>query len=59
MQPFKRDFKEVVKTLGKSAQFTPYYVVYNGDSYGCTGVSAHAHAVDTFWCDLFCLSWGE
>ncbi|CAM9555071.1 unnamed protein product [Pylaiella littoralis] len=35
--PFKRDFKEVVKTLGKSAQFTPFYVVYNGGSYGCTG----------------------
>eukprot|EP00752_Nemacystus_decipiens_P010339 g9211.t1 len=38
--PFKRDFKEVVKTLGKHAQFTPYYVVYNGDSYGCTGTGA-------------------
>eukprot|EP00903_Cladosiphon_okamuranus_P010383 g9822.t1 len=37
--PFKRDFKEVVKTLGKHAQFTPYYVVYNGNSYGCTGAS--------------------
>ncbi|CAN0096518.1 unnamed protein product, partial [Laminaria digitata] len=35
--PFKRDFKEIVKTLGKSAQFTPFYVVYNGASYGCTG----------------------
>lgn len=30
----------MVKTLGKHAQFTPYYVVYNGNSYGCTGVSA-------------------
>ncbi|CAM9641495.1 unnamed protein product [Ectocarpus fasciculatus] len=39
--PFKRDFKEVVKTLGKNAQFTPYYVVYNGDSYGCTGGGAN------------------
>ena len=25
--------------MGKSAQFTPFYVVYNGESYGCTGVS--------------------
>ena len=37
-KPFKRDFKEIVKTLGTSAQFTPFYVVYNGASYGCTGV---------------------
>ena len=37
-KPFKRDFKNIVKTLGKSAQFTPFYVVYNGASYGCTGV---------------------
>ena len=44
IQPFKRDFKEVVKTLGKHAQFTPYYVVYNGNSYGCTGVSSNASA---------------
>lgn len=41
-QPFKRDFKDVVKMLGASAQFTPYYVVYNGSSYGCTGVSCSA-----------------
>ncbi|CAM9430404.1 unnamed protein product [Scytosiphon promiscuus] len=38
--PFKRDFKEVVMTIGKSAQFTPYYVVYDGGSYGCTGSGA-------------------
>lgn len=38
LQPFKRDFKDVVKMLGKKAQFTPFYVVYDGDSYGCTAV---------------------
>lgn len=32
----------MVKTLDKSAQFTPYYVVYDGASYGCTGVSGGA-----------------
>lgn len=37
-QAFKHDFKDVVKTLGTSAYFTPYYVIYDGDSYGCTGV---------------------
>ncbi|CAN0393264.1 unnamed protein product, partial [Hapterophycus canaliculatus] len=39
--PFKRNFKDVVMTIGKSAQFTPYYVIYDGGSYGCTGVSTH------------------
>ena len=26
--------------LGRQAQFTPYYVIYDGKSYGCTAVRA-------------------
>lgn len=40
LQAFKRDFKDVVTKLGSSAYFTPYYVIYDGSSYGCSGVSA-------------------
>ncbi|CAM9354352.1 unnamed protein product, partial [Discosporangium mesarthrocarpum] len=32
---FKRDFKDVVTKLGKRTQFEPFYVIYDGEAYGC------------------------
>jgi hypothetical protein len=39
--PFKRDFKDVAVSMGKHAWFTPYYVLYDGDQYGCRVDSKH------------------
>ncbi|CAM9579397.1 unnamed protein product [Ascophyllum nodosum] len=44
---FKRDFKDVVKMLGRKAQFTPYYVIYDGKSYGCTATGANCKSLCT------------
>ncbi|CAM9943350.1 unnamed protein product, partial [Phaeothamnion confervicola] len=33
---FKRDFKDVVLSLGAHAYFEPHYMLYNGSVYGCT-----------------------
>ncbi|CAM9249510.1 unnamed protein product, partial [Choristocarpus tenellus] len=33
---FKRDFKDIVVDLDKYTQFEPFYVVYDGEAYGCT-----------------------
>eukprot|EP00953_Heterococcus_sp_UTEX-ZZ885_P024786 13527-Heterococcus_DN1.PRE.4 len=49
--PFKRDFKDVAVSMGKHAWFTPYYVLYDGDQYGCR--------VDTKHCGNLCTNAGD
>jgi hypothetical protein len=49
--PFKREFKDVAVSMGKHAWFTPYYVLYDGEQYGCR--------VDSHHCGNLCTNAGN